>query len=430
MAVFSANVDLGTVGASITDVTLYPCTGSTESTDCSATPIPNYQNVPKWTGSTPVTGITGTTTYIKIVSSGGGCSTSQFKQVVGIPGVATMTPTPTAGANPTPSPTPTATAGANPTPSPTPTQTALPYSQFTIYTDSSTAPTGYTSSEAACGGSGAAPQTVYVQGTYSSLSAAYTDGRVLYTTSGLNSNAIFNGYGTWYKTTNQSDAGGSLRVSAVGEIELYNTCPGPLTFTATTDLSAYGEYANPVNGNNVVTVTVTTSRSAIGSYIWWAKHSGTATYDDFENDHTSPMLISAATGHTFELIITEDEFTEGSQTFSVGILTGTTSPPTAGGEVAYTPTFTIADDSITPQYRYAVLQRIRDYNGGPCDVSASNDTNYYWDQQTNGTLDGSDLLYSGGGYCYRVVSFTNDFNSLGNNEISGASLNNCLSCPD
>jgi hypothetical protein len=97
--------------------------------------------------------------------------------------------------------------------------------------------------------------------------------------------------------------------------------------------------------------------------------------------------------------------------------------------VGGTPTFTILDDSITPQYRYVILERIRDYNGGPCDLAGNNLTNFWWDQQTDGTLDGSDQLWSGAGYCYRVVSFTNDTNELGNTQISDASKNNCPSCP-
>ena len=71
---------------------------------------------------------------------------------------------------------------------------------------------------------------------------------------------------------------------------------------------------------------------------------------------------------------------------------------------------------------------IKDYNGGPCDLAGNNLTNYYWDQVNDGILDGSDQLWSGAGYCYRVVSFTNDTNELGNTQISDASKNNCPSC--
>jgi hypothetical protein len=203
-----------------------------------------------------------------------------------------------------------------------------------------------------------------------------------------------------------------------------------LTFSATTDSSTYGEYENEINGNNKVTVTVRTSISAVGSYIWWSKHSGTADYSDFKNDHTTPMLISNTTGHTFILVIDNiAEVTEGIETFSVGILTGTTSPPTAGGEVAYTPTFTIADDSIPPQYRYVLLERVRNYEGCPDNSDVTGDQNYYWDQFTNGSLDGPQYIYTGT-YCYRYVTGFNDVNLLGGkSEISTNDFReSCPSC--
>jgi hypothetical protein len=192
-------------------------------------------------------------------------------------------------------------------------------------------------------------------------------------------------------------------------------------FTATINKTQIGEQP-PLN---VVTVTVTTSQSMVGTHIWWGKKSGTANVEDFENLNTA-TTISSPTGYTFDLVALDDETTEGDQTFSVAIFTGSTS--VRGGEVAFTPTFTILDDSITPQYRYVILERIRDYNGGPCDLAGNNLTNFWWDQQTDGTLDGSDQLWSGAGYCYRVVSFTNDTNELGNTQISDASKNNCPSC--
>jgi hypothetical protein len=195
-------------------------------------------------------------------------------------------------------------------------------------------------------------------------------------------------------------------------------------FTATIDRASnipYGEQPP----NNVVTVTVSTSQSMVGTTIWWGKHGGSALLSDFASyDAYIGMSITSSTGRTFELQIRDDK------TFSVAILTGTTSTP--GGEVAFTPTFTILDDSITPQYRYILLERIRNYSGGPCDVAGTNDKNYYWDQYTNGSLDGTKFLYSGGGYCYKFDTPFNDVNILGGkSEISGVDLvDNCPSCPD
>lgn len=190
-----------------------------------------------------------------------------------------------------------------------------------------------------------------------------------------------------------------------------------LTFTATVDKLQYGEQPP----NNVVKVTVTTNISAMGTFIWWGKHAGTAGMDEFIN-YDSAMEIQSATGHTFELVIDDDETTETDQTFAVAIFTGSTT--TKGGQVAYTSTFTILDDSITAQYRYILLEAFLDSNG--CSIPYSvNNFNFYWDQEASFQLDGSDVL-SGASYCYKFVSPTNDLNDLaGKSLISDASLNNC-----
>lgn len=410
---FSATVTLGTVGTSITDVSLYPCTGSTSGT-CSGTVIPGYSNKAKGLFPLTVTGIPDGTTYIKLVAAGGGCTPDYMLQISGIPGAATLTPTPA----PTQTPSPTS------APTSTPSGTAVPTATPAFKTIQISNP--QSSVEGACGVSSGL--TKYISSAYSNI----TEGIVVYNESSLTNKYLpTGGADYWPIIFNGNTYAATFASGDAGAISTVVDCLSPLTFSATTDSSTYGEYANIVNGNNIVTVIVTTSRSAVGSYIWWAKHGGTATYDDFNNDHTTPMLITAATGHTFTLEITEDELTEGSQTFSVGILTGTTSPPTAGGEVAYTPTFTITDDSITPQYRYVQLEQFLDQSGCTLPYFESN-KDYYWDQQQNGTLDGSDQLYSGGGYCYKVVSFFNDPDGTiraGKSEVSGATLNNCPSCP-
>jgi hypothetical protein len=196
----------------------------------------------------------------------------------------------------------------------------------------------------------------------------------------------------------------------------------PSLFTATVDNTQYGEQPP----NNVVKVTVTTSQSMVGTYLWWGKHAGTAEMDEFTN-FDQAMLITSSTGYTFELLIDDDETTEANQTFAVAIFTGTTS--TKGGKVAYTNTFTILDDSITPQYRYVLLERIRNYEGCPDNSDVTGDQNYYWDQITNGSLDGGKYIYTGL-YCYRYVSGFNDINIIGGkSEISTNDFrDSCPSC--
>jgi hypothetical protein len=411
---FSAILSGVTIGASITNVSLYPCTGSTSGT-CSGTVIPNYSNVAKssLSPSLTVSGITDGTTYIKLVASGGGCTPDLILPISNIPGAATLTPTPTAGANPTPSPTPTATSGPNPptsppTPSPTPMFKTIQISN------------PQSSVEGACGVSSGL--TKYISSAYSNI----TNGIVVYNTSSLDPNDKYLPNGAadyWPIIFNGSTYATTFASGDAGAISTVVDCGSPLTFTATVDKTQYGEQSN-----NIVTVTVTSSRSAAGTYLWWGKHAGTATTADFINYDTA-MLITAATGYTFELVIDDDETTEGDQTFAVAIFTGSTS--TKGGQVAQTATFTILDDSIEPQYRYARLEQFLDQNGCPIPYFETN-KDYYWDQVQNGQLDGGNQLYSGGGYCYKVDSFFNDPDGsirAGKSEISGATLNNCPSCP-
>lgn len=144
---FNVNINLGKKGNSIERVSLYACSGSTEST-CEATPIDGYENI-LWVDSkfspqyqtSPEFSITGLTTfitnlilykhtYIKVVATSsynGNCDTIKMIPITGLP---TPTPTPTVTSTPTPTltstPTPTPTAGPTFTPTPTPTVTSTP----------------------------------------------------------------------------------------------------------------------------------------------------------------------------------------------------------------------------------------------------------------------------------------------------------------
>jgi hypothetical protein len=197
--------------------------------------------------------------------------------------------------------------------------------------------------------------------------------------------------------------------------------PSSSIFTATINKTQIGEQP-PLN---VVTVTVSTSQSMVGTLIWWGRHDGTAQLQDFINyDAYIPMTIQNATGHTFDLIARDDvSENEGDQTFSVAILTGTLTTP--GAEVAYTPTFTILDDSIEAQYRYILLEAFLDATSGCTIPYSENNFKYYWDQEGTRQLDGSDVL-RGGVYCFKFVSPTNNPNDLvGKQLISDVSFNDC-----
>jgi hypothetical protein len=373
--------------------------------------------------SLPVSGITDGTTYIKLVASGGGCTPDLILPISNIPGAATLTPTPTAGANPTPSPTPTATIAG---PTVTPTATILapsPSPSPTPAFKTIQIANPQTTAEDACGVSSGL--TKYISSAYSNI----TNGIVVYNEAALTNKYLPNGDNTggyWPVIFNGQTSAVTFAPSDVGAISTKVDCATPLTFTATLNKTQIGEQP-PLN---VVTVTITSSRDARGMYLWWGKHSGTATTDDFTNINQS-MLIQSATGLTFDLIARDDETTEGNQTFAVAIYTGSTS--VRGGQVAQTSEFTILDDSIPPQYQYALLGRIKDYGGCPdnSDIMV-NDENYYWDQFANGSLDGSKYIYTGL-YCYRYVSGFNDPTGTirgGKSEISTNDFrDSCPSCP-
>lgn len=182
---FAANVNIGKKGNSVKTISLYACSGSTEST-CETTPISGYTDINWVTFNYNSTGVTidensssilgmtiyvsGLTlykhTHIKAISTSSyfnTCSTSQIIPILNIP---TPTPTPTAtpipcsfnativyGLPTTPTPTPTATPTcsfnativyglpitptptptATPTVTPTPTPTATSLPKYNVY---------------------------------------------------------------------------------------------------------------------------------------------------------------------------------------------------------------------------------------------------------------------------------------------------------
>jgi hypothetical protein len=90
--------------------------------------------------------------------------------------------------------------------------------QFTIYFDVTTSPNtyGWSSSTAACAGSGT-PLTVYVIGGSSSLyDAVVTDGKALYTNPLRTAPYLLNGNNTHYKTASAPASGETLLIDGVG----------------------------------------------------------------------------------------------------------------------------------------------------------------------------------------------------------------------
>lgn len=350
-----------------------------------------------------------------------------------------MVPTPTPTQTPTPTPTPTPTLSMTVPPTTTPPPTTLPGCGDTI--SGTYAPSGSTIqsrdldlSDATNGSTivvnytaGDRPNrfNIYENGfllTNSTWAGSVTDYQGPWTGNPID----IDGTGSFSFTYNSSktyelrvDVGNAKTSNMVDTWSVILSCTTPLTFTATINKTQIGEQP-PLN---VVTVTVTTSRSAIGTYLWWGKHSGLATTNDFTNLN-SAMLIQSATGHTFDLVASDDvSENEGNETFAVAIFTGSTS--VRGGQVAQTSEFTILDDSIRAQYRYVLLEAFLDAISG-CTIPYSvNNFNYYWDQEGTRQIDGPDVL-RGGVYCFRPVLFTNNENDLlGKQLISDVSFNDC-----
>lgn len=94
-------------------------------------------------------------------------------------------------------------------------------SQFTIYFDLSTSPNtyGWSSSTAACAGTGT-PLTVYIIGTATSLyDAVVTGGKALYTN--VARTTLLNGNNTWYKTTSAPGTGEKFQVGTAGDTSVW-----------------------------------------------------------------------------------------------------------------------------------------------------------------------------------------------------------------
>ena len=164
-----------------------------------------------------------------------------------IPPTVTPTPTPTLTPTPTPEPptstptatptstptaTPTATPTLTPTPTitltPTPTPTPVPFSALTMWAriDSGTDPLqGWGTYFDACGATGT-EVTVFVNAAgYTSIFNAYTDGKILYTTSAIQT--AYAGGNTYFKAVANNSNGDYFTIDNAGFISTYSACNPP-----------------------------------------------------------------------------------------------------------------------------------------------------------------------------------------------------------
>jgi 6-phosphogluconolactonase (cycloisomerase 2 family) len=168
-----------------------------------------------------------------------------------------------------------------------------------------------------------------------------------------------------------------------------STTPAP-TYTATPT-------ANNVNEGSNLTVNVTGTNITNGTY-YWTINNGTTTSADFGTNSGSFTITSNA--GSFTVTPTADSTTEGAETFTVQIRTGSTS----GTVVATTSTITVNDTSTTPAPSYGVAAAgsatsVNEGSSLTFNVTGSNitDGTYYW-IINNGTTTTADFGTNSGSF--------------------------------
>jgi hypothetical protein len=144
-----------------------------------------------------------------------------------------------------------------------------------------------------------------------------------------------------------------------------------------------------VNEGSSITFTVTTTNVANGTTLYWAINGGSANAVTDFSAYNGSFTISSNSG-TFTVYPTADSFTEGSETFGVGVRTVSVS----GTEVATSGTITINDSSTTP-YNEAITGPSTVGIGTSFTLNISGgapNTNWSYNSgfsSSSGTLDGS-----------------------------------------
>ena len=115
-----------------------------------------------------------------------------------------------------------------------------------------------------------------------------------------------------------------------------------------------------VNEGSSITFTVTTTNVANGTTLYWVYNGGSSDPVSDFNAYNGSFTISGNSG-TFSVSPKADTLTEGSETFAVGVRTGSIT----GMEVATTGTITINDTSISvPAYSFTSQQNVTEGQTG------------------------------------------------------------------
>lgn len=158
---------------------------------------------------------------------------------------------------------------------------------------------------------------------------------------------------------------------------------GPIVASTTnktindTSLSPSYSASSPssVNEGSALVCTVTTANVADGTTLYWTTSHTSTTDADFTANSGS-FTITSNSG-TFNVTPTADATTEGAETFTVQIRTGSTS----GTIVATLPSVTVNDTSLTPTYSFYSASSVDEGASLACTVTTTNvadSTTLYW----------------------------------------------------
>ena len=158
---------------------------------------------------------------------------------------------------------------------------------------------------------------------------------------------------------------------------------GPIVASTTnktindTSLSASYSASSPssVNEGSALVCTVTTTNVADSTTLYWTTSHTSTTDADFTANNGS-FTINSNSG-TFNVTPSADATTEGAETFTVQIRTGSVS----GTIVATLPSVTVNDTSLTPTYSFSSASSVDEGASLACTVTTANvadSTTLYW----------------------------------------------------
>ena len=187
---------------------------------------------------------------------------------------------------------------------------------------------------------------------------------------------------------------------------------GPIVASTTnktindTSLSPSYSASSPssVNEGSALVCTVTTANVADGTTLYWTTSHTSTTDADFTANSGS-FTITSNSG-TFNVTPTADATTEGAETFTVQIRTGSTS----GTIVATLPSVTVNDTSLTPTYSFSSASSVDEGASLACTVTTTNvadSTTLYW-TINHTTTSAADFTSTSGSFT--VTSNTGTFN--------------------